>query len=404
MPRATRRRLPKSEGAKPRYVVWEITLRCDQPCAHCGSRAGTARQKELSTEEALAVCQQLIALDTKEVTLIGGEAYLRKDAVQLIEALSKGGVTVTMQTGGRAMTKARAQTFKDAGLYALGVSVDGPEAIHDRLRNNKGSFAAAMRALEAAREIGIPTASNMQINRLSADHLWETSQALRERHVRVWRGQLTVPMGNAADHEEWILEPWRIVPVIDTLAAIQVDAVKNPRPHEHPHPQRTFDVMAGNNIGYYGPHEMLLRSHPGGLATHWTGCGAGIATMSIESDGTLKACPSLPTAPYRSGNVLDMPIATAWEEQPNMRFARDRDGSELWGFCKTCDYASTCNAGCNFTAHSTMGRRGNQPWCYHRATTMARNGKRERLVQVERAAGVPYDFGRFEIVEEDIEI
>jgi len=24
----------------PAYVVWELTLRCDQPCAHCGSRAG----------------------------------------------------------------------------------------------------------------------------------------------------------------------------------------------------------------------------------------------------------------------------------------------------------------------------------------------------------------------------
>ena len=37
------------------YVVWELTLRCDQPCTHCGSRAGTARPDELSTPEALAM-------------------------------------------------------------------------------------------------------------------------------------------------------------------------------------------------------------------------------------------------------------------------------------------------------------------------------------------------------------
>jgi radical SAM protein with 4Fe4S-binding SPASM domain len=403
MPRATRRRLLASEAPTPRYVVWEITLRCDQPCAHCGSRAGAARPKELSTAEALDVVRQLGELGTREVTLIGGEAYLRRDAPEIVEALTKLGIVVTIQTGGRAMTQVRLQKFKDAGLYALGVSVDGTEAVHDVLRNNKGSFAAAMRALEVARELGIPTASNMQINRLSAESLWELSAALRDRGVRAWRAQLTVPMGNAADRPEWILQPWRVVDVIDTLAAIQVDAVQNPRPHELPHPKRTFDVSLGNNLGYYGPHETLLRSHPGGLATHWAGCGAGIGTMSIESDGTIKACPSLPTAPYRSGNVLDQSLAKAWEDEPNMRFARDRDGSDRWGFCKTCVYGDVCQAGCNFTTHSAFGRRGNNPFCYHRVTTLRKQGIRERIERVEAAGGVPYDFGRFEIVEEPVD-
>ena len=31
----------------------------------------------------------------------------------------------------------------------------------------------------------------------------------------------------------------------------------------------------------------------------------------------------------------------------------------------------------------------------------SRSGKRERLVQVVKPEGLPYDFGRFEIVEED---
>ena len=48
-----------------------------------------------------------------------------------------------------------------------------------------------------------------------------------------------------------------------------------------------------------------------------------------------------------------------------------------------------------------VGSARNNPFCYHRAETLKHRGKRERLVQVERAQGVPYDFGRFEIVEED---
>ena len=34
----------------PLYVVWEITLACDLGCRHCGSRAGPARDGELTTE------------------------------------------------------------------------------------------------------------------------------------------------------------------------------------------------------------------------------------------------------------------------------------------------------------------------------------------------------------------
>ena len=41
------------------------------------------------------------------------------------------------------------------------------------------------------------------------------------------------------------------------------------------------------------------------------------------------------------------------------------------------------------------------PFCYHRAHTLKRQGKRERLVRVQAPAGNPYDFGRFEIIEED---
>ncbi len=380
--------------------MWELTLRCDQPCTHCGSRAGAARHRELSTAECLDVAKQLAELGAREITLIGGEAYLRADLDEIVRALAGAGVVVTMQTGGRALTAARARALKAAGMFGIGVSIDGPEAVHDQLRGNTGSWAAAMRAIDNAREAGLGVSSNCQVNRLNKHLLAEHVESLRDRQVRYWRAQLTVPMGNAADHPEWILQPWDILQVIDTLAEIQKRAVAEPRPWELPFPDRTFDLQPGNNIGYFGPHEELLRSRPGGSSAHWSGCAAGIAVLSLESDGTIKACPSLPTAPYGAGNILDQSVREAWLNQPLMRFARERTVEDLWGFCRTCAYAEVCHAGCNFTAHTTLGRRGNNPFCYHRAATLKRAGKRERLVQVVKAAGEPYDFGRFELVEE----
>ena len=383
----------------PIYAVWEITLRCDHACAHCGSRAVKARPDELDRDELLDVADQLVRLGFREVTLIGGEAYLRPECAEVIERLADGGVRVTMQTGGRGFTRELARDLAQAGLSAVGVSIDGLEAEHDRLRNAPGSHRSALAALDAARAAGLITTTNSQINRLNRHTLTEMIHLFRDRGVRAWRGQLTVPMGRAADHPEWILQPWMILQVMDTLAALQLAEVERVRAAGLP-PEAAMRVQAGNNLGYYGPHEVTLRSRPGGEAAWWTGCKAGQYTIGIESDGAVKGCPSLPTRPYVGGNVRDLSIEELWRNDPVVGFTRDRTTDELGGFCKTCEYAETCTAGCSFTAHCTLGRRGNMPFCYHRATTLKKAGKRERLVRVEAAEGLPYDFGRFELVEE----
>lgn len=384
------------DDIRPVLVVWELTMKCDQPCTHCGSRAGAARVRELSTSEVLDVASALVKLGAREVALIGGEAYLRPDLYEIVSFMAERGIRVTMQTGGRALTAERAVALRQAGLSSLGVSVDGPARVHDKLRGNLGSHAAALRALDNARAAGLHISANSQINRLNMALLRQMAAELRAHGVEAWQLQMTVPMGRAADHPEWILEPWQIVEVIDTLAAIQREAL------EEYGGGIPFDVVASNNIGYFGPHEQLLRSHPGGGEGHWRGCRAGISTLGIESDGTVKGCPSLPTAPYTGGNVRNMALEDIWQHAEALRFNRERTTEELWGFCKTCYYADVCRGGCSWTAHSTLGRRGNNPFCYYRVTQLRRKGQRERLVQVERAPNQPYDFGRFEIVVENI--
>lgn len=394
-------RVPKDgevDVARPLYAVWELTMKCDQPCEHCGSRAGRARQKELTTEEILQVAGRLVELGCREVALIGGEAYLRPDVFKIVEFLSSHGLRVSMQTGGRALHAERCKALKAAGLYGVGVSVDGPMRIHDKLRGNLGSYTAAMKALENAREAGMVVTSNAQINRLNYKHLWELVEALWKKDVIAWQVAITVPMGNAADRPEWILEPYMMVEVIDTLAAIQIEGVKR----YDGSTREPFNIFCGNNIGYYGPHETTLRSRPGGKESFWSGCKAGQYVVGIESDGTIKGCPSLPTAPYAGGNVLDTDIGELWQTSEAVRFTRDRTTDELWGFCKTCYYADECRAGCSWTAHCTLGKRGNNPFCYHRVKQLEKSGVREVLKQKELAPQNPYDFGCFELVEEPL--
>ena len=63
-----------------KHAVWEITLSCNIHCLHCGSNADiNKRPKELSTDEALNLIEQLADLGCSRVVLSGGEPFMRKD-------------------------------------------------------------------------------------------------------------------------------------------------------------------------------------------------------------------------------------------------------------------------------------------------------------------------------------
>ncbi len=92
-------------------------------------------------------------------------------------------------------------------------------------------------------------------------------------------------------------------------------------------------------------------------------------------------------------------VATAEALQINVEGGTEH----LWGFCRGCEYAAACRGGCSWTAHTFFGRPGNNPYCHHRALTLARRGRRERLVWAKAAPGQPFDYGLFELVEEPVD-
>ncbi|MGV0103182.1 hypothetical protein NSTCB13_01763 [Nostoc sp. DSM 114160] len=113
------------------YAVWEITLKCNLACSHCGSRAGHERAKELSPEEALDLVKQMAEVGIKEVTLIGGEAFLRPDWLEIAKAINEAGMLCGMTTGGYGISLETAQKMKEAGIRTVSVSIDGLEVTHD---------------------------------------------------------------------------------------------------------------------------------------------------------------------------------------------------------------------------------------------------------------------------------
>jgi radical SAM protein with 4Fe4S-binding SPASM domain len=370
----------------PVYCVWELTLACDLGCRHCGSRAGRARPGELSTSQCLDVVRELHELGVREVTLIGGEAYLRDDWDQIARAITTRGMRCTITTGARQLTDERVARAADAGVGAVSISVDGLEETHDAQRGVQGSWRAAV---EAARRIAaspIQLGFNTQINRLSMPELPGVATLLADIGGTAWQVQLTVPMGRAADRPELLLQPYDLLELFPLLVWIR---------------QRTLDprgiaLYLGNNVGYFSAFEPLLRPSGAGAGSR-SSCGAGKWTIGLEADGKIKGCPSLPSNGFTGGFLGRDRLAEVVARAPELRGIRERTVDDLWGWCRSCAHAADCMGGCSWMSTMLFRRTGNNPYCVHRALALEAEGLRERVVRVEAAPGEPFDGGLFEI-------
>ena len=379
------------------YVVWEITLKCNLACSHCGSRAGDERSNELSTAEAIDLIHQMADVGIKEITLIGGEAYLRPDWLQLAEEITRCGMTATMTTGGYGISQKTAERMFNAGIRQVSISIDGLEEAHDKQRGRVGSWKQCFKTMEHLLAAGVSFGCNTQINRLSASSLPQLYALIRDAGARAWQIQLTVPMGNAADHASMLMQPYELLALYPMLAYLtergQYEGVQ---------------IQPGNNIGYYGPYERLLRGRgDDDPYRFWMGCQAGLAVLGIEADGAIKGCPSLPTKPYTGGNIREQKLADIVQHAPelnfNLTFGTPEATAHLWGFCQSCEYAEICRGGCSWTSHVFFDKRGNNPYCHHRALFQAAQDKRERVFPVSAAPGTPFDNGVFGLLEEALD-
>lgn len=349
--------LLKRLGYRPYQVVWELTLACDLNCRHCGSRAGKARDDELTTPEALRLCEELVALGTRRVTLAGGEPTLRQDWPMIANALTSKGVNVNILSNGRSWDADKARQAKLYGLEAVAFSLDGCEATHSYVRRVPGHFEHLLDAIDLTRAAGVEVAVVTMLNRRNLGELEQMRALLADHDVASWQLQLGNPSGNMADHPDLVLEPADMLDIVPRVAAMK----------QLPGRPRLF---VGDNIGYYGEHEAVLRDRSK-VVPFWVGCRAGCHVLGIESNGNIKGCLSLPSERngedrFVEGNIRQRPLTEIWKDPDSFAYNRKFEVDRLDGFCRTCEYAEICRGGCGWTSFAHVGEMGGNPYCYYR--------------------------------------
>ncbi|HUU00747.1 MAG TPA: radical SAM protein [Myxococcota bacterium] len=142
---------------RPLVVGWAVTKRCNYRCRYCRV---WEEDRELNTDQALGLIDEIADAGTMVLGLTGGEPLVREDLGRLISQATSRGLAVYLSSNG-ALVQERYSEIRD--IRRLTISIEGPEDINDSIRG-PGSFDRAISAVRFAKSRSIPVRLATTIN------------------------------------------------------------------------------------------------------------------------------------------------------------------------------------------------------------------------------------------------
>ncbi len=325
---------------------------CNLACSYCFflDKELLYPNSKLRMSEATleAYIQQLIAAHrSSEVSVAwqGGEPTLMgleffRKAIQIQEKYRRPGMSFenTLQTNGTLLDEAWCEFLKE-NHFLVGISLDGPQPLHDIYRVDKGgapTFDRVMRGLRLLQKHGVEYNLLVTVNRLNGDYPKEVYQFLRDEAGT-----------------QWI----QFIPVIermnpDGLNLIQTGDRVSPRsvrPEQYGRFLiRVFDDWVHNDVGkiFVQTFEATLcnwmQLPSSGMCVFEKTCGIGLA---LEHNGDLYSCDHFVEPDYLLGNIHEKTMLELVGSETQFQFGQSKYTS-LPQACLKCPVLFACNGEC----------------------------------------------------------
>lgn len=141
----------------PLFIAWQLNSACNLGCLHCCEEAGHSMPDELSKEESLDFCQQIVDLDIPYMAISGGEPMLCPHIFDVCQLIRDNNISLKIETNGEFIDKEVALRFADLKMRSVQISLDGATAeAHERLRL-EGNWTKAVEACKLLVENGVNT-------------------------------------------------------------------------------------------------------------------------------------------------------------------------------------------------------------------------------------------------------
>ena len=303
----------------PICLTWELTYACNLQCVHCLSSSGKRDERELSTEEAKKILDDLRDLQVFYINIGGGEPMVRRDFFELLEYSVANGIGVKFSTNGAFIDEEKARRLAAMDYLDIQISLDGVDAVTNDAIRGEGSYDMAIRAMENLKAANFGQFKiSVVVTRHNVSQL-DLFKALADHYGAQLRITRLRPAGRGANtwHE---LHPTN---------AQQREIYNWLLKHGE-------NVLTGDSFFHLNA---LGESLPG-----LNMCGAGRVVCLIDPIGDVYACPFVIHDEFKAGNVRDEGgFAKVWKQSDLFLSLREPQSA---GACASCGAFDACQGGC----------------------------------------------------------
>ena len=273
------------------------------------------------------VPQVTVAWQGGEPTLMGLDFFRRSIDYQMSSARPGTRIENTFQTNGLLLDDEWCRFFREND-FLIGLSMDGPEELHDRYRKDRAGRGTFDRVLRAARLL--------QKHRVEFNILCTVNAENADRPLDVYR----------FFRDELGAQYIQFIPIVER----EGDGVteRSVRPEQWGRFLiEVFDEWVAHDVG-----RTFVLNFDGALAG-WLGkagtvcifgptCGLG---MALEHNGDLYSCDHFVEPAHYLGNILETPLIELVASEKQRTFGRDKRDT-LPPRCLACEFLSICNGEC----------------------------------------------------------
>ncbi|WP_297063551.1 radical SAM/SPASM domain-containing protein [Thermococcus sp.] len=310
----------------------DLTNKCNFMCRHCRANARDIKKEynEFDYNLLIRTIDELIDLDVPTIVLAGGEPLLYPKIIELVNYIVSNGSEAHVTTNGYLHNTLQAliNSVENPELLRVAVSIYGPEVYHDSFCGVRGAYNKAIKSLEICIKHGIITTVNFTVTKGNIRYVFDYLNMAENMGANVFKVRTPNPIGRATTSKDIFLST-------DEWFTILKELVEEKE-------KRNIEIEFADPLWVRFDKELISAFKTKILSKGikiTAGCTAGISSLYISSDGSVRPCAYFP---YNLGSIKETTISRLWEEHPLLNSLRKR---ELHGECGECTLRGICG-GC----------------------------------------------------------
>lgn len=314
---AQEQRAQKWARVRPSSAQIYVENRCNLKCNHCyeSEESHPPERYALSVADYSRIFDELAELGVLHLTFTGGEVFLRRDFLEIVELARQKRFAVTIFTSGTLIDERKAERLAALRVKSVEISLYSHDpAVHDGFTNIPGSHARSVRAMRLLAERGVKTLMKTNLMTFNVEYIDEL---------------IALAKSVGADYS------------FDPTVKPRMDG--DPSPLRFAVPPERLRRLVHNRPDLY---TAFKKFDPGDLCSGNKSlledddrlCGAAREFISLSADGGVYACGFFPTA---GGHLRESSLNDIWFGSEQFSRIREMTYGKM-SACSSCDVKSTC--------------------------------------------------------------